>query len=312
MVSLSEGLNSYLWVAEIHQGTNQSSVAMVSLPRPDAGSGNSEQAAMLIHKVPLWSQQEPILDAAVVNGNPAQLLVLDPDRVAIYNSQGSRWQPQQSFSIMHTGPWPRDVRGRLILRRDHLFDAYLPGVFCQSTDGKQLNMSCQQSDDPWPVASEQYPLTAFFAPARNFFTGVLATRLGKQSVEPAFYSAAALPRSNYTLWLLAALDGRIHMLDGINDQTAKLAWGSNVASLHTGCGAGWQVLASAPGTGPRDNVVAFEIADRDPVAVTQPAEFAGRITALWPDEQASSALAVSQNAETGRYEAFRLTVTCGQ
>jgi hypothetical protein len=58
--------------------------------------------------------------------------------------------------------------------------------------------------------------------------------------------------------------------------------------------------------------VAFEIADRDPVAVTQPAEFAGRITALWPDEQASSALAVSQNAETGRYEAFRLTVTCGQ
>lgn len=311
-VFLSESLSSYVWIGEIRQGTNDSAVVMVSQPRPDVPAASAEGPGMTIRKVPLWSQPEPILDAAVMEGNPAQLLVLGPDYVTLYKWQANRWEPEQSLAINHVRPWPRDLRGRLLLRRDHLFDVYLPGVYCQSTAGAPLSMNCRQSDDPWPVASDLLPLNAFFAPARNFFTGVLATRVGTQSTVPAFYSAAPLPRPNYTLWLLAALDGQIHLIDGMNDQTARFIWGSNLASVRSPCGSGWQVLASVAGTGTRDSVRAFELSDREPVVVSQPVEFDGGITALWSDSQASSAIAVSRSAGTGGYEAFRLTVTCGQ
>jgi hypothetical protein len=46
--------------------------------------------------------------------------------------------------------------------------------------------------------------------------------------------------------------------------------------------------------------------------MSQPLEFAGGVTALWTEAKGGSAIAVSKNAETGNYEAFRLAITCGQ
>jgi hypothetical protein len=48
------------------------------------------------------------------------------------------------------------------------------------------------------------------------------------------------------------------------------------------------------------------------VAVSQSVEFVGKITALWTDSDGSGAIAVSQLAETGKYEADQLSITCGQ
>ena len=102
-------------------------------------------------------------------------------------------------------------------------------------------------------------------------------------------------------------------MDGITDRAAgKLGWGSDIAGVKSNCGSGWQVLAARSGDGPNDAVRAYEFPDRDPVAVSQPVEFAGSITALWAESAGGSAVAVSHNSETGRYEAFRLTIACGQ
>ena len=68
-----------------------------------------------------------ILDVAVLEetaSGPSQIVVLDSEKVAIYKFIDNRWQPEQSFPVMHSGPWPRDMRGRLVLRQDHLFDIY--------------------------------------------------------------------------------------------------------------------------------------------------------------------------------------------
>lgn len=312
-VSLSGDLRNYIWVAEIHQGTNPPAVVMTSLPRPDAPIPMRETAGLMLRKTLLWSQQDPILDAAVLEGSPAHLVVLDPTQVALYRFQDSRWQPEQSLPITHTRPWPRDLRGRLVLRHDHLFDAHLPGVFCRSSTNSPLTLNCYPSDDPWPLGGDQFSLSAFYTPARNYFTGALAPGLGKQTTVPAFYSAALLPREKYTLGLFAAVDGQLHLLDGITDRAAgKLGWGSDIAGVKSNCGSGWQVLATRSGDGPSDAVRAYEFPDREPVAVSQPVDFAGSITALWAESSASSAVAVSNNAESGRYEAFRLTITCGQ
>ena len=58
-----------------------------------------------------------------------RLLVLDStSQVAVYRQQVGRWELETSLPIAHSRTFPRDLRGRLLLRRDHLFDVYLPGT----------------------------------------------------------------------------------------------------------------------------------------------------------------------------------------
>ena len=130
---LSENLQSYVWVAEIHQGASEFSVVMVSIPRPDAPAFVREAPTLTIRRTPLWAQSRPILDVAVTDesATPTHIAVLDPEQIALYRMVDGRWQVEQSLPITHSGPWPRDMRGKLILRQDHLFDIYLPGVYCQ-------------------------------------------------------------------------------------------------------------------------------------------------------------------------------------
>ena len=175
-------------------------------------------------------------------------------------------------------------------------------------------MTCARSDDPWPLTSDEIgpnAVRAFYAPARNFFTGALSPGIGKISNAPSFYSAAPLARSNYTLWVLATVDGSIHEIDGVTDQAIRSARsGSDLAAIRSTCGAGTQLLVSESGDSDRDSLRAFEIPDRDPVAVTSPLEFDGTISALWPNAALASAVAIVKRADTGWYEANRITISC--
>src|SRR3954453_17666826 len=147
-------------------------------------------------------------------------------------------------------------------------------------------MNCREGEDPCPLivaglsVSSPFPnagssannlsltsVAAFFAPTRNFFTGVLTPSIGKFNVVPKFYSAAFVPRDRYTLWIFASADGKIHMVDGMSDQVSTLDWGSDVATIRTSCGARWQVLATST-TGAGNSVRAHEFPDRDAVSVS--------------------------------------------
>jgi hypothetical protein len=312
-VSLSQNLQNYLWVAEIHLGASEPVVAMLAVPGHVKGSGDRSATPLSIRKSLLWSDQNRILDVAAINGNPPNLIVLEPETIVILRFQNGQWQPQQSLSVIHVRPWPRDLRGRLVLRKDHLFDAYLPGVYCRSSAVAPLNVTCDDSDDPWPLTGNQGALGAFFSSARDFFTGALSPGIQKQTIAPPFYSAAPLPRDKYTLWAFASVDAQVHFLDGVGDQAfAQLGWGSDIASLRSGCGPGWQILATSNEDSPTDEVKGFEIPDRQPVLVSPPAQFDGRITALWTDSDSTSAVAISRSSETDKYEAYRLSIDCRQ
>ena len=312
-ITLSENLQNYVWVAEIHLGSNEGSVVMVATPRPSLAAEEHPVAALMIQKTLLWTDENRILDVALVNSSPQYMIVLEPESVVLFKFQNGRAQQEQSLPVSHSHPWPRDLRGRLILRKDHLFDAYLPGVFCRSSTITPLALNCYESDDPWPLGTDQSGLSAFFTPSRNFFTGALSPGIEKQTTVKAFYSAAVLPRDKYKLWIFATVDGQVHLLDGVTDQTAaRVNWGSDIASVRSGCGLGWQVLVTGSGGGGAETVRAFEIADREPIAMGQPAEFSGEITALWSDSDGTGAIAVLKNSGTGKYEAYRLSIICGQ
>jgi len=312
-ITLSESLQDYVWVAEIQQAGDEHALLIVSAPRSGSSVVGQNSRALTLQSTPLISRTEPILDLAVIEGSPRRLLVLGRDSVTIYESKANRWIQGQSLAIAHERPLPRDLRGRIFLRSDHLFDVYLPGVVCRSTNASALAMNCAASDDPWPLDSGQFAsgLSAFFAPTRNFFTGALVPGIGKQKTAPAFYSAAPVPRDKYVLWIVAGVDGQLHLLDGINQQPApKIQWGSEIAGVHTACRAGWQVLATSIGESGQDSIQAFEFPDREPVELSQKIELAGTVTALWAGQNGESAAAVLRNHETGNYEAMLLNLAC--
>lgn len=329
-ISLSENATDYVWVAQIRQGASETVVVMVSMARPAGTVAARESVPLSLRKSLLWTQDEAVLDVAVLedNGTPTHIAVLNAEKVTLYRWQAGKWQQEQALNIVHARPWPRDLRGRLVPGRDHLLDVYLPGVICRSTPGAPLSLSCRETDDPWPIVpvalggatfsgfagggpgSTTIPaMGAFYAPTRNFFTGVLTSGIGKFTSVPKFYSPAFLPREKYLLWLFAATDGHVHMVDGVSDQVARSAWGSDVATVKTACGAGWQVLATSS-DGDADSVRAYEFPDRDPVAVTSATEFSGAITALWTEAKGDTAIAVARNRETRSYEVYRLGVVC--
>lgn len=332
-ITLSENLTSYVWVAQITKTGADTAVAMVSIPRPAGATVALDSVPLALRKTLLWSQMNPILDVAVLeeNATPTRIAVLDPEKISVYRLQGGRWMEEQSAGVTHLKPWPRDLRGRLIAGRD-LLEAHLPGVVCRSSVAS-LNFTCSDTDDPWPLpvaglsgaGASVFPGAgsanstslgftqeqAFFSSGRNFFNGTITPAINNVT-PPKFYSAAALPHDKAVLWLFAGVDGQVHIFDGGPERAGKLNWGSDVTSVKTSCGAGWQVLADSSGEGAGDSVRAYEVPDRDPVAVSAAFEFPGPISALWTEARGDTAVAVAKNLETGSYEAYRVGVSCSQ
>lgn len=312
-ITLSENASSYVWVAEIHQSAGDSAVAIVSVPRAGSVVAPHDSVPMELHKVLLWSQEARILDLAVLDETatgPDEIAVLDAAKVSIYRMAGGKWTLEQSLEIAHSRPWPRDLRGRLIVGKERWLDVYLPGVSCHGGTTAPITLNCRNSEDPWPIGFAAAPLSAFFSPTRNFFTGTIHPAIGKFSSVAKFYSAVPLLRDKYALWLFAATDGQLHWIDGLNDQSANFGWGPDIAALKTNCGSGWQILASSDGDQTQDSIRGYEFPDRDPVAVSAAVELAGTITAMWTESKGDTAVVVARNANTGSYEAYRLSIAC--
>ena len=312
-VVLSENLEDYVWVAEVHKGAAEPGIVMISISRPASRLPTENSPPLTLHSTKLVARPDPILDAALLEGPPRRLLVLGTEVVAIYDWDSSQWALAQVVPIHSDHSQPRDPRGRIVPAKDHLFDAYLAGLACRSTNSNPVGMDCQPSDDSWPLQTRESGLSAFFSPARNFFTGAIVPGIGNQRSAPPFYSAAALPRANYTLWVLSGVDGELHLLDGINHQIlTKVHWGSDIAGVAARCRPGWQVLATTADSDSGDSLEAFEFADHEPVPVSQKLNLNGSLTALWTGHDGGSATAVYRDSDSGNYEAVQLTLTCGQ
>ncbi len=305
-VTLSENTSGYLWVAEIgHDGSWE--VVMVQMPL--LAPAERAPAALVLRRTPLWSQPEPMLD--VVSTGDGGLLVLGRDSVSLYRVQERKWQLAGAAPLTHSRPWPRDLRGRLVIQADGSFRAYLPGQQCPGTMQPQLNLACRESDDPWPLAPE---VNAFFSSRRNFFTGAVKLARSSEAGDLGpFYSAAMFPQGERGFWIVAFTSGGAKLINAQGQVvTAFHGWGSDLAGIASDCGRGWQVLAtrSADGTLP-DSLSAYEIVNRDAVEAGSPLEFAGPITAMWSAADGRSATVVSRNLRTGNYEAFSVSAVCG-
>lgn len=304
-VTLSENAAGYLWIAQIGHGPTQQ-IVMQQVLRSQAAIIPQLTVSITLRKQQVWSQSdhEPLLDFALLDGG-AKLLALEPSFVSLYRNQQSRWELEQSQPIARTKPWPRDLRGRLLLRSDHKIEVYLPGKKCSGTADPGIELECRDSDDPWPLGNNEQQVRAFFG-ARNFFTGALAGVKAANNVPPFF--SAAVAEGEDPIMLLAEIDGTLRDRQG---KVMATDAGSDVAGVKSGCGTGWQALVTATGDrGQSDKIRAVEIAGGALRPVSAPLELPGPVTALWSAGEGKATDAVVRNLKNGRYEAYLISVDC--
>ena len=306
-VTLAEDLHGFLWVAQIVQAQSQQTV-FVPVPRQMVIQTSQPGPSVTLQKQFLLSQPEPILDAnflAVSPGSAPNLLVLQPSRVALFAQQNGAWQLQSEAPIAHAAPWPRDIRGRLQQGADGE-EAVLPSVICNISVSSALSASCKPGNAGWLFSTGF--LRAFtllpMAAANNGNTFTLPA-LGSQE----FFSLAAiaLPASSGTSVPVIATtpDGRTVLFEGSSTAAASFpGWGSDVAALYSAERSRWPFLVTRAGdwTAP-DSIQAFDIIDRQAVAISGEIGFDGPITALWSEDE-NTVLAVSRNLKTGMYETY--------
>lgn len=313
-VTLTEDLHGFLWVAQVTQGQSQQ-IFFVSVPREMVIQTSQRGPSITLQKEFLLSQPEPILDANFLAASPGptpDLLVLLPSRIALFVQQNGAWQLQSEVPIAHAIPWPRDIRGRLQQSAGGE-EAVLPGVICNVTVSSALSASCKPGRAGWLFFTgflRAFALLPTVAANGNTFT---FSPLGSQE----FSSLAAIappPSSGASVPIIATTpSGRAFLFEGSSAPVASFpGWGSDVAVLYSANRARWPLLVTRAGdwTAP-DSIQAFDIIDRQAVAISGEINFDGPITALWSEDE-NSVLAISRNLKTGTYEAYLIRAVYNQ
>jgi len=278
----------------------------------------------------ILTSREPVLSILETSSG---IVALEPGQIVIYAHGPGGWQEQQRMSVASTHAQARDPRGALLgYASGSSFVAWLPGVECSgSTTVQSLptnwTMQCRESDDPWAITQPPLNLTswgaaaaganvfitpysAFYNSARDYFTGVVSPSVGVDL--PPFYAAALVPRSAGSgALLIGGIDGKVTLAENnaLEVVSGTRDWGSDFAVLHSGCGAGVQVIVSSSGEAAGDSLRAYELPALEAVPASAPLTMGGTVTALWTAPDGKSVLAVVRNA-ANEYEVDRVTALC--
>lgn len=326
-VTLSETWRNLLLVAEIHRGKSRH-VVIVPLPRSAGESARQGGEVVSLSRQIVWRQRAPIVSFLLwqpPRTRSSYLWVLEPDRLVLYRLIEDQWQERGSAEIAHAGPLPRDVRGLLWIEpavsRSPRLHAALPGVDCSMPlipERGKLPLACSpvaKGSSRFPVFHTGEPAwQATLVPGRNYFAAAIQREGAPLRLQP-FYSATVVDDDHAApVILAAAIDGKTNLYDVAGKIEGSIAgWGSDIAGIKTTCGSGWQVLATRPGDWTAvDSVAAYEIVDGKAVATGEPIDLPGPVIGLWAAPDGSTADAVVLDRNTGLYEAYTISLSCGR
>jgi len=303
---------------------NETRVAMV---RVEPGTTQQAQAAggLTLRKQAVLTSNKEVL---AMLETPTSLVAVEPEEIVVYGHADAGWQVQKRIGIGQKRPLPRDPRAAIVPSPGgDRFTAFLAGSVCSGNFQSaqpvgEWTVRCAESDDPWmipeptttasaenAVATNVVALKAFYNASRNYFTGTVVPAQGVDL--PPFYTAALLPRSNGTAWLIGGIDGKVQTLENgaVKPVAAARDWGSDFAALHTGCGAGTQIVVSGSGAAVTDSVRAFELPAQEAIPASAPLAMEGTVTAIWAAPDGKSVYAIVRGADN-RYEVDRVTALC--
>jgi hypothetical protein len=329
-VTLSENVRERLWVAEVVEG-NETRVAMVRV-EPGTAQQSQPKSGLALRKQVAITTNEAVLAALEIAGG---LVTIQPEEIVIYGHAAEGWREQKRVGIGQKKPLPRDPRGIILPSANGSgFEVSVAGMVCSGSylpaqPAGDWTVLCCESDDPWtivqpPVAQtgsatqgtatqmdvSVTPMKAFYNAARNYFTGVVNFSLGVDL--PPFYSAAQIIRSASSAPLLiGGIDGKVQILEGsaLKPVAGTRDWGSDFAALHSGCGAGMQIVVSGSGEAAGDSLRAYELPAQEAFPASASLAMDGTVTALWTAPDGNSVFAVVHGA-ADQYEVDRVTALC--
>ncbi len=329
-VTLSENVRERLWVAEVVEG-NETRVAMVRV-EPGTAQQSQPKSGLALRKQVAITTNEAVLAALEIAGG---LVTIQPEEIVIYGHAAEGWREQKRVGIGQKKPLPRDPRGIILPSANGSgFEVSVAGMVCSGSylpaqPAGDWTVLCCESDDPWtivqpPVAQtgsatqgtatqmdvSVTPMKAFYNAARNYFTGAVNFSLGVDL--PPFYSAAQIIRSASSAPLLiGGIDGKVQILEGsaLKPVAGTRDWGSDFAALHSGCGAGMQIVVSGSGEAAGDSLRAYELPAQEAFPASASLAMDGTVTALWTAPDGNSVFAVVHGA-ADQYEVDRVTALC--
>jgi hypothetical protein len=263
----------------------------------------------------VFSGNSQILDFGCTNPPAAKecgkVVVLYTDGVVLMDSD----QGFPRVAISHESAWPRDVRGRLEISGAD-FRARVENVECSGNITRVQASKCAPINDSWIFKGAGQMTVAFLAPSGNWFqwAAAVTSNTTKISREP-FFSLAALEIVGEPAWISTGTKGDTRLVSGKNGNIlgATSAWGSELATVKTDCGTGWQILSTSKRDRTElDSIAVYEWAGSEFRSLSDPLELDGTVVAMWAAENGGPARAVVHNLKTGNYEAYLLKVGCSQ
>ena len=271
-LTISENLRGYLLVAEIRR----ESETVVEMAEFRIDVPVLPPAAFTMESKLLWEQETPILDIALL---PDSMLVLDTAGLTRYERRAGKWDRMSAVEIPVA---IRDPRGRLETNGDSA-TIHEPGVTCTVPVKMTAPAQCEEGGR--------------FKAERN--TQDLNDWRGE------FFASAELGTDT----LLAGMDGRVHIHDTAHAPQAVFDGGSDVAVI-AACGGRHVALTGIGDAASPDSIALYDLVNHALVRISEPVEFSGPVTALWPAGE--GAVTVARNLSTGKYGAYSLTLDCGR
>ena len=298
VLTVTENTSSYLGVVQIRRKENSDTI-MEPLGPMEGAPVAELMYNLVLHKEFLFSRDAPMVDV-VLGGDDRHAQVLGLQEISSYELQGDRWLPTGAERLPVRRSSIREPRGFLTFGVD-TEAAYLPGELCRVSLQDAKGWSCEKNGEPMPVRSVS-PLA------------VTHKKMG------LWFSMTQFGPAEATRIVITGQDGLARLYEESADPVSVFSgWGSEIASIRTGCGHGWQLLVTGKGDWTHaDTIQAVEIHERQAQPVSSPIELAGSVIALHSsaarttdDASANAgAIAIARNLQTGRYEAYRLSITC--
>jgi hypothetical protein len=301
VVSVTQNPTEYIGVVQIQRKeTTETVMDTIGLVK---GPGVNEPAFNLVlHKELLFSSDSPILDV-VLDADAKHAYALGVQEISSYEWQGGQWAPTGVEHLpIHRTP-ERAEQGLYSGVMVNAAAVYLPGELCRISFVDAKGWNCERTTEHMPVRT--------VSPS-----SLAGKKLG------AWISATQFETDGKTKIVVTGPDGLARLYEDGADPVAVFSnWGSEIASVYSGCGSGWQVLVTGKGDWTTsDAIQAIDLKDRRARSVSAAMEFPGPIVALHTPETRTAdnaaanarAVAIDRNLQTGRYEAYQLSITCSK
>jgi hypothetical protein len=298
VVSVTQNPTEYIGVVQIRRKENTETVIeTIGLVK---GPAAPEPAFRLVlHREFLFSSDSPILDV-VLDNDAKHASALGVQEISSYEWRAEQWMLTRSELLPTHRPPTRGGRG-FIFQGAESRTVYFPGEFCRVSTVSGEGWTCEGFTDQMPVRTVSSETMA-------------GKKLG------AWISAAQFETDEKIKVVVTGQDGLARLYeDGAEPAAVFANWGSEIASVYSGCGSGWQLFVTSKGDWTTtDAIQAVDIKERRAQSVSASMEFAGPIVALHAPETRTAgnaaanakAVAVDRNLQTGRYEAYQLSIIC--